>query len=101
MGWISRLLGRPPSTPGSRLEENQSTATRAEIAYEFVCKATEMQAQGAPIANIKITLIQLARARGYKNAKSTDNSRYFELNLNSKDKIVFDGIQWNSVIDLD
>jgi hypothetical protein len=45
MGWVSRLLGRRPSVAGARINEYEPAAIRADLAYEFVCKANEMQAR--------------------------------------------------------
>jgi hypothetical protein len=68
MGWLLRLLpARSLFTRRAKAEENQSVIRRAELAYQFVCKATEMQAGGVPLAKIKIVLVQLARSKGYKD----------------------------------
>jgi hypothetical protein len=59
-----------------------------------------MQARGIPLAKIKDALIKIARSKGYKDVRSTDNLQGFALYLNSKDKVIFDGVKWESVIDL-
>jgi hypothetical protein len=101
MGWLPRLLsGRRPLTRRAQTEENESAIRRAELAYEIVCKATEMHARGVPLPKIRIALIKIAQSKGFKNTTLIENLETFELHLDSKHKVIFDGAEWESVTDL-
>jgi hypothetical protein len=99
MNWL-RLPAGMRSPRVAKAEESQSLVRRAELAYEIVCKATEMQVRGVPLPKIKIALIKIGQSKGFKNIKLIDNLQTFALHLSSKHKVIFDGVKWESVTDL-